>query len=286
MRNKTKGSGLFYRKNGPVKKYQQGGLSMGYGYKDPNKDMYRNIGDSAIFKNGVTGYDAGAFASAQPVKGSTFNKQVASPPNSSFSGNLLYKPTKGVQATGVTAVPAKGMNVGQPSHMPAGTMKAPKGNTGVDPNQVDLSGAASIGGAVNAVAQPALGLLDDKDPYTYTAKEKVGTAASSTIGTAAAGLSAGTALAAAGVGAAAGSAVPVIGTVIGAVVGLGIGLWKMSKKKKEAKKNRTNRNNALTQKLQANEKKRLAARDANTVSSAKSMYTQRPIGTPGGYLNN
>lgn len=283
IKDKNKGTGIFYK----VPKFQQGGLTMGTGYRDPNKDMYRNIGDSAIYKNGISGAASGANATGASITNAS--KQVRNPPNSSFSGNLLYNPTKGVQEQAIKAPEVKGLY--QPTPEPIKPV-APKATTPTDPTKgITLEGAGSVAGAANAVAQPALALLDDKDPYTHTTKEAVGTTASSAVSGAVAGIGMTTALSTAGiiggsaaVGAAAGSVVPIIGTVIGAVVGIGLGLWKSSKKKKQAKELTAARNRKKSLAHQGTLKKQQELRDKNIVSVASSQYTNRPAGTPGGYL--
>lgn len=318
IKNSIKNTGLFYTAS-PVKKLQQGGLTMGYGYTDPNKDMYRNIGDSSLYKAGVakqskvalTGDTAGSGAVDNRFKNRGHIKQtfdpnsitpqykgveqrpsqaVKNPPNLSMGNGLMYSKT-GYNIDNGAAAPVA------PDTAAAGAVTPVTDSTATTASTVAPTkgaGVAGVAGAVNSVAQPALALLDDKDPYTYTDKEKVGTAAASTVGTAVAGASLGASLGSLGVmvgtASALGTTVPVIGTVIGAVVGLGIGLWKMSKKKKEAKKNQDKRSQSVALKARNEQRSRLSKMDSNIIKSSGTMFgtqpgAQRTEGIPGGYLS-
>lgn len=315
MKKSIKQTGLLYKGN-PVKKLQQGGLTMGYGYRDPNKDMYRNIGDSSLYKESIkpasfasnTDYTNKRTARKEGGYGRTFDPNniksntvtpvqeaipkvdvtntIKNPKNLSMGNGLMYTKSGYNVDNGAPGLKTPDIAADNPPDF------VPKET---DNSQSAASGASSIAGAANAVGQPALALLNDKDPYTYTDKEKVGTTASSTLATAATGAALGSTLGSLGImvgtAAAIGTTVPVIGTVIGAVVGLGLGIWKMSKEKKKAEKNVVKRDRTIDINETANKKKRLAERDANVASSAGTTFgplrgrSNKQEGVPGGYLS-
>jgi len=282
IKSKRKKKGMVYK---AVPMLQQGGLTMGYGYRDPNKDIYRNIGDSSLYKESITP------TSIKPNFGKSRNfdpanigtgvarvdttNTVQEPNNLSMGNGLLYSKS-GYNVDNGAAV----------AKVPDITEQTPKIENTVKPENFQLtsSGAAGIAGTANSVIQPALGLLNDKDPTTFTKKEHFGTTAGSTVGGAIAGLTTSIAL-----GAAVGSAFPVVGTVIGAVVGLGIGLWMSKKKKKDAKRAANKRDRYITGSEAQNARKRLVGRDAYVASSAGTTFggsrRNKREGVPRGYLS-
>jgi len=289
MNKSIKNSGLFYSKKSPVNKFQQGGLTMNYGYNDPNKDMYRNINNSHLFKEGLknkitpkfgNNWNSGDFSTVNKGLGGdtpskNFSSNIYNAPNNSFGNGLMYQvPKKGLSNTAEKAV----------SVVDGASKTVDSANK--------MAGAASLAGTANSVIQPALAGLDDKDPLTYKPKEAIGTIAGSTLGTAAAGMSTSLALSSMAAGAAAGTAgFPVLGTVIGGLVGLGIGLLKSGKKKREARKARAARDRSFRAKNDAETRSLNAKRDSYIVGSAGitnpgiEPNSTKKIGSPGGYLS-